>query len=123
MGQKYTQMGVEERCEISRLSRAGQSIRQIAAGLDRAPSSIARELKRNQSQQGYVPTYAQQQARALRGGRTAQARTRNAGHQPRNHLPFHRRPDRTHQGLRLAALSAASQEPSRVAREKRRLVG
>lgn len=66
MGQKYTQMGVEERCEITRRSRAGQSIRQIAASLDRAPSSIARELRRNQSSQGYVPTYAQQQARARR---------------------------------------------------------
>lgn len=66
MGQRYTQMGVEERCEIARLSRAGQSIRQIAASLDRAPSSIARELRRNNSSQGYVPTYAQQQARARR---------------------------------------------------------
>ena len=66
MGQKYTQLGVEERCEIARQSRAGETIRQIAASLDRAPSSIARELKRNASAQGYVPAYAQQQTRARR---------------------------------------------------------
>ena len=66
MGQKYTQLGVEERCEIARRRRAGETIRQIAASLDRAPSSIARELKRNDSSQGYAPTYAQQQARARR---------------------------------------------------------
>lgn len=66
MGQKYTQLGVEERCEIARRCQAGETIRQIAASLDRAPSSIARELKRNDSSQGYAPTYAQQQARARR---------------------------------------------------------
>ena len=72
MGQKYRQFSIEERCEIARLSAAGVSIRQIAAGLDRAPSSVARELKRNSGAQlGYQPAYAQQQARARRwsGGR------------------------------------------------------
>ena len=67
MGQSYRQFGVEERCEIARLHAAGLSIRQIAAGLDRAPSSVARELKRNSGAQvGYRPVYAQQQARARR---------------------------------------------------------
>jgi IS30 family transposase len=72
MGQRYRQFSVEERCEIARLSGEGRSIRQIAASLDRAPSSIARELKRNSGAQvGYKPMYAQQQARARRwsGGR------------------------------------------------------
>ncbi len=46
MGNRYTQITIEERCEIARLQTAGDSIRQIAAGLDRAPSTIARELKR-----------------------------------------------------------------------------
>jgi IS30 family transposase len=67
MGQSYEQFSVEERCEIARLSAEGRSLRQIAAALDRAPSSISRELKRNSSAgAGYKPVYAQQQARARR---------------------------------------------------------
>ena len=67
MGQGYRQFSVEERIEIARLSSAGRSIRQIAAALDRAPSSVARELKRNSGAAvGYKPLYAHQQARARR---------------------------------------------------------
>ncbi len=66
MGQKYTQLGMEERCDIARRRQAGETIRQIAASLDRAPSSIARELKRNDSSSGYTPGYAQQQTQARR---------------------------------------------------------
>ena len=67
MGQRYSQFAVEERCEIARLYSKGTSIRQIAASLDRSPSSISRELKRNTSKQsGYQPVYAQQQSRARR---------------------------------------------------------
>ncbi len=67
MGRYYTQLGIEERCELARLHAQGASLRQIAATLDRAPSTIARELKRNASrQQGYRPTYAHEQARARR---------------------------------------------------------
>ena len=67
MGQRYAQITIEERCEIARLHAAGTSIRQIAAALDRAPSSIAREIKRNRGQRGdYRPVYAEQQSRARR---------------------------------------------------------
>ena len=67
MGNKYQQLTIEERCEIARLRTAGHSQRQIAASLDRAPSTVARELKRNSSRtRGYQPSYAQQQARARR---------------------------------------------------------
>ena len=59
MGREYSQLGLEERIEIARLSGEGASIRKIAAALGRAPSSIARELKRNTgSQVGYQPLYA-----------------------------------------------------------------
>ena len=52
---------------MARLRTEGYSVRQIAANLDRSPSSIARELKRNASHtQGYQPGYADQQARARR---------------------------------------------------------
>ena len=64
---KYRHFSIEERCEIARRRQAGQSIRQIAAALDRQPSSVARELKRNSSlQKGYVPSYAGEQAKARR---------------------------------------------------------
>jgi len=64
---RYTQLSLEERCSIARLREAGQSIRQIAAALDRQPSTIARELKRNTgSKIGYRPAYAQAQTSARR---------------------------------------------------------
>ncbi len=67
MGTRYHQLTIEERCEIARLQAAGQSVRQIAAALDRAPSSIARELQRNTSRQsGYQPRFADQLSRARR---------------------------------------------------------
>jgi len=63
----YSQLSFEERCSIARLHEAGQSIRQIASALDRQPSTIARELKRNSGAQvGYRPGYAQQQSYARR---------------------------------------------------------
>jgi transposase, IS30 family len=72
MGRTYKQLSLEDRCEIARLSANGGSIRQIAAALDRPPSTISRELKRNRGASlGYKPGYAQQQMRARRwsGGR------------------------------------------------------
>lgn len=67
MGKRYNQFTLEERCEIARLQKSGYSIRQVAATLDRSPSSVAREMKRNRSQNGdYRPAYADQQCRARR---------------------------------------------------------
>jgi IS30 family transposase len=67
MGTAYRQLGLEERCAIARLHEDGQSFRQIAAALDRAPSTISRELKRNAgSKVGYKPAYAQEKTRARR---------------------------------------------------------
>ena len=67
MGRDYTQLTLEDRCEMARLHTTGHSLRQIAATLDRAPSTVARELNRNGSTtQGYQPGYADQQARARR---------------------------------------------------------
>src|SRR5690606_27695424 len=67
MGDRYRQFDLEERCAIARLREAGQSLRQIAAALDRAPSSISRELKRNGgSHVGYRPVHAQERTRARR---------------------------------------------------------
>ena len=67
MARTYRHFSLEDRCEIARLSAEGRSLRQIAAALDRAPSSVARELKRNRGTEvGYKPAYAEQQARARR---------------------------------------------------------
>jgi len=67
MGQAYTHFSLEERCAIAQRRAAGASIRQIAAALDRTPSSIARELKRNSGTKvGYKPSYAHDQAKARR---------------------------------------------------------
>lgn len=65
--ERYTHITLEERCEIARLQSTGCTIRQIAASLDRAPSSIAREIKRNANRKGqFQPAYADQQSRARR---------------------------------------------------------
>lgn len=70
MGRVYGQLSLEERCEIAGLRAAGSSIRQIAAALDRQPSSISRELKRNTGSGPragpYKPVYAQTQTAARR---------------------------------------------------------
>ena len=67
MGQKYEQLSLEDRCTIARLREAGKTIRQIAAVMDRQASTIARELKRNSgSRVGYLPSYAEQQAKSRR---------------------------------------------------------
>ena len=67
MGKSYEHLTLEERCTIARLHEDGQSLRKIAAALDRPPSTISRELKRNRGiQVGYKPSYAHEQARARR---------------------------------------------------------
>ena len=67
MPKTYRQLSLEDRCEIAQLCSQGQSIRQIAAALDRAPSSISREIKRNSGRQvGYKPAYADERTQARR---------------------------------------------------------
>lgn len=67
MGRTYRQISLEERCEIAQRRAAGESVRQIAAALDRAPSSISREVRRNHGKQvGYTPSWAHDQAGARR---------------------------------------------------------
>jgi IS30 family transposase len=67
MGRRYEQLSLEQRCTIARHRQAGKTIRKIAAAMDRAPSTIARELKRNSGTQvGYQPAYAEQQTKSRR---------------------------------------------------------
>ena len=66
MGKQFRHFDIEQRCEIARRREAGESLRKIAAALDCAPSSVARELNRNGSAQAYRPAYADEQAWARR---------------------------------------------------------
>lgn len=74
MGRLYQQLSYEERTSIARLRADGRSIRHIAATLDRAASTISREIARNSGEQiGYQPGYADDHAwaRRWRGSRLA----------------------------------------------------
>jgi transposase, IS30 family len=66
MERKFKQFNLEDRCEIARRRQAGDSIRQIAAAVGCAPSSISRELKRNTGAGDYKPVYASEQAQGRR---------------------------------------------------------
>jgi transposase, IS30 family len=66
MGRQFKQFSLEDRCEIARRSQAGEAIRQIAAALGCAPSSVSRELKRNTGAGDYKPVYASEQAQGRR---------------------------------------------------------
>ena len=57
----------DERVTVADLQQAGLSIRQIAAQLGRAPSTVSRELRRNATQaRGYRPFEARRAAAARR---------------------------------------------------------
>ena len=66
MGRSYEQLSLEDRCQIAGLQAEGRSVRQIAAALDRAPSTVSRELRRNRGVQAYKAGYAQERTRARR---------------------------------------------------------
>ena len=51
-----------EREEIAVGLAAGRSVRQVAAGLGRAPSTVSREVARNRTRVGYRALAAQAQA-------------------------------------------------------------
>jgi len=60
---------LEERELIALRCAAGGSRRAIAEELDRSPSTISRELRRNRSRGGYFPSRAQEQAEQRRRDR------------------------------------------------------
>ncbi len=75
----YTHLSREERYQIHALRRRGVAIAAIAADLQRHPSSIARELRRNSSSKGYSPARAHTQAKARLSG-PANVRTIQSEH-------------------------------------------
>ena len=59
----YTHLSIAEREEISRMLAAGQSIRSIAHTIDRAPSTLSREIRKNTKRQAlYRAVKAQRRA-------------------------------------------------------------
>jgi IS30 family transposase len=67
MGIHYEQLSLDERCEIYRLMKAGQSCCEIGRCLGRSASTISRELRRNGGRKvGYQVSWAMTQARARR---------------------------------------------------------
>ena len=137
MGRVYHQLDRAERWRIARLRGEGCSARQIAAALDRAPSTIAAELKRNARSDGALRPGLRRGAgagaqlarraagargRVARAGagdarrgpldpagrRAAQARGGAHADLARAHLPLQLRADRAHQGLPLEAAAAGA---------------
>jgi IS30 family transposase len=67
MEQRYAQLSLDDRIQIASLQSQGRSIRQIAASLDRAPSTISRELRRNKAAtKPYKPVLAEERTAARR---------------------------------------------------------
>lgn len=58
----YTQLNEENRFEIYGLKKAALSLRKIAQEIGKNPSTICRELKRNEGNCGYRPKQAQEKA-------------------------------------------------------------
>ncbi len=59
---KYRQLTLEQRYQIYALLKAGQRLVQIAANIGVDKSTVTRELKRNVSQRGYRPQFADRTA-------------------------------------------------------------
>jgi len=62
----YTHLSLSERYQIYALKGAKHSIKFISDKLNRSPSTISREIRRNKSQRGYRAQFANEQATAWR---------------------------------------------------------
>lgn len=62
MPRKYRQLSIEERAVIMVQVDQGRTLRAVARSLDRSPSTLSRELNRNQSKKRYKAVAAQQSA-------------------------------------------------------------
>ena len=60
----YTHLTQDERYQIFALLREDFSIRHIAWRLNRSPSTISREIKRNKARNGYFAKHANKLAQA-----------------------------------------------------------
>ena len=94
MEKLYHHLTAEERIELYRLHKAGQSIRSIAKQLGRSPSTLSRELKRNSTPTkvwpgGYEPQRAQQLTERRRHWDNRYKLTKNTNLQTQVHTLLH----------------------------------
>ena len=68
MGQKYSQLTLEERCRLCGLMEMELSKTEIARRLGRHRSTIDRELARNSNLDGYRPDTADRRGQVPVGG-------------------------------------------------------
>ncbi|WP_272867471.1 helix-turn-helix domain-containing protein, partial [Thiobacillus denitrificans] len=61
---KYAHLTRDERYQIAILLKAGHKQRDIARIMNRHPSTISRELRRNRGQRGYRPKQAHEFSQA-----------------------------------------------------------
>jgi len=67
MGTQYSQLSMDERCEIFRLHAGRVALRGIGRQLGRSGATVSREIRRNSGVQvGYKVSWAMIQARARR---------------------------------------------------------
>lgn len=62
MSKSYQHLTEEERIEIYAMKQEGKTVYQMASFLERAPSTIYREINRNSGQRGYRPKQAHHKA-------------------------------------------------------------
>jgi len=62
----YKRLTREERYQIQALKRSGQGVRAVARTLSRSPSTISRELRRNNGRAGYWANFADESHRRRR---------------------------------------------------------
>ena len=70
----YKQLTENERYQIYVMKKAGHSQESIALAVDRSPSTISRELRRNKGQKGYRPAQAQRFSDSRRQGAYKQSK-------------------------------------------------
>ena len=74
----YSHLTTEERYTIEKLNSRGESIQGIAEALERAPSTISRELRRNGNPRSYHAQQARKRAKARRKNSSNNARITSA---------------------------------------------
>ncbi len=102
MGKQYGQLDLDERIELSRHHDAGKVRREIARIMGRHPSTIGRELRRNNLPKGgYKPASADRMALSRRRRRSKIERLSPLGDHVRDHLAMGWSPEQIAGRLRL----------------------
>ena len=102
MGKHYGQLDLDERIELSRHNDAGKARNEIARLMGRHPSTIGRELKRNNLPKGgYKPASADRIALSRRRRRSKIERLIPLGDHVRDHLAMGWSPEQIAGRLRL----------------------